>query len=193
METFLSSFSETPQILSYFFVVLLTFIQGEFLVLIATVFTHNSYFTVLELIILGALTSIIHNYFYWKLGMKLTGLEKKRFFFINLEKVGGFLEKIKNREAVYIFTSRFSFGFHKFILLAVGYMRIPFKKLLKFIIPTAIFWSLLYVGFGYFFAYKIDIIRQDLKTVLISVTVFLIVILIFEDMLKKILRKNLEN
>ena len=132
----------------------------------------------------------IHDILYWHIGGRLANLNKKKFLFFNLEKVEPWFNRIKRREGLYIFVSKFAWNLNRIVLLSSGYLGTKFKKFVKFSIPAAFLWTATFVSLGYLFSDELDILKTDLKRVAISVTIFFIVIIFLENVIRKIIRRS---
>ncbi len=190
MESFLMNFSELHRTLSYLIIFLSIFVEGEIILLVAGVLSHRGLLNISDVIIIASGAAILHDLFYWWLGGKLLKTEKEKIFFVNLEKIKGFLDKLKLGDGVYVFISKFAWNLNRIILVAAGYLKMPIRELLRYSIAASIIWSITFASLGYVFASETHILRKDIKTATIAVAIFVIVIIGLENLLRRQIEKR---
>ena len=190
MESLLTNFSETHRIISYLIIALAILIEGEVVLVLAGVLSHKGYLDIFDVIFFAFAAAVIHDLIYWSIGKKLSASGKKRFLFINLEKVKRFLEKAKINNGLYVFISKFVWNLNRIALIANGYLKMPVKELLRYSIPACLIWSITFVSIGYVFAFETDILKKDLKTAAILLASFIVAIVILENLFRKIVEKK---
>lgn len=191
MESLLTNFSETHRILSYLIVFFSIFIEGEIVLLLAGVLSHKGYLDIFDLIMIALVATTLHDLLFWSIGVKLSKTNREKFLFVSLEKVKGFLGKLRAGNGLYIFISKFAWNLNRIVLISSGYLKTPVKELLRYSIPAAFIWSITLVSLGYVFAFKTDILKKDVKTAAILLTVFIVAIIFLENLLRKmIIKKN---
>lgn len=190
MESFLTNFSETHRILSYLIIFLSIFIEGEILLILAGVLSHKGYLDIFDVIMVASVAAILHDLLYWSIGGKLSKTSREKFLFINLEKVKGFLEKLRVSNGLYIFISKFAWNLNQVVLVTSGYMKMSVNELLRYSIPASLVWSVTLVSLGYVFAFETDILKKDFKTASLILAGFIIVIVVLENLLRKMLEKR---
>lgn len=194
MESLLTNFSETHRIISYFIIALAILIEGEVVLILAGILSHKGYLDIFDVIFFAFAATVIHDLIYWSIGKKFSVSNKKKFLFINLEKIKWFLEKAKINNGLYIFVSKFTWNLNRIVLITNGYLKTPIKELLRYSIPASLIWSIVFVSIGYIFAFETDILKKDIKTAAILLTSFIIIIVILENLLRKTIeRKTKEN
>ena len=117
----------------------------------------------------------------------------QKFLFVNLEKVKGFLGKLKVSNGLYIFISKFAWNLNRVILITSGYMKMPVNELLRYSVPASLVWSITLVSLGYVFAFETDILKKDFKTASLILVGFIVVIIVLENLLRKMLEKRTSN
>ncbi|MEW5907898.1 MAG: hypothetical protein AB1643_01820 [Patescibacteria group bacterium] len=187
MENLLINFSETHRIIAYIIIFLGVFLEGEFVLILGGILSRNGYLDILDLVIFSFLAVAIHDIVYWHIGSHLAKTNKKRFLFINLEKLENLLEKLKINSGLYIFISKFTWNFNRIVLMASGYIKTPLKKMFIYSLPANFIWSITFVSLGYIFAFKTDILKQEIKKALLILTVFIVVFIILEIILRAII------
>lgn len=165
-------------------------IEGEVVLVLAGVLSHKGYLDIFDVIFFAFAAAVIHDLIYWSIGKKLSASGKKRFLFINLEKVKRFLEKAKINNGLYVFISKFVWNLNRIALIANGYLKMPVKELLRYSIPACLIWSITFVSIGYVFAFETDILKKDLKTAAILLASFIVAIVILENLFRKIVEKK---
>jgi len=190
MESFLTNFSEAHRILSYIIVFLSIFVEGEIVLLIAGVLSNKGLLDISNVIIVASCAAILHDLLFWSLGKKLLKTNKKKIFFVNLERVKGFLDKLRLDDGLYIFVSKFAWNLNRIILVAAGYLKMPIQELLRFSVAASVIWSVTFVSLGYAFASRTDILRTDVKTATIAVSIFIVVVIGLENLLKRLIENK---
>ncbi len=190
MESLLTNFSETHRFLAYTIVFLAVLIEGEIFVLLAGVLSRNGYLDIFDAIAVVFAAAIIHDLIYWSIGRKLVKTNRKKFLFINFEKTGNFLEKLKINDGFYIFISKFAWSLNKLVLIASGYIKLPLKELLRYSVFSAFVWSFTFVSLGYVFAHKTDVLRKDLKTATLLIAGFIIIVVVLENFIQIMIKKS---
>lgn len=190
MESFLINFSESFHYLSYLIIFAAILIEGEMFLLLAGILAHSIYFDLYIILTIAFIATALHDIIYWLIGKWLWKSNKKKFLFVNLEKMNGFLERIKINSGFYIFVSKFAYGFNRITLAASGYIGVSFKKLLNYCLPADIILTVSLVSLGYIFADKTEIIKKDIKTAALFITIIIIAIIIFEKFVQKSIEKE---
>jgi len=193
MESLLTNFSETHRILSYLIIFFSIFIEGEILLILAGVLSHKGYLDIFDVIMIASAAAILHDLLYWSIGGKLSKTSREKFLFVNLEKVKGFLGKLRVSNGLYIFISKFAWNLNRVILVTSGYMKMPVKELLRYSVPASLVWSITLVSLGYVFAFETDILKKDFKTASLILVGFIVVIIVLENLLRKMLEKRTSN
>lgn len=203
MQSFLINFSETHRILIYVILFIGVLIEGEILLIIAGVLSRNGYLDFFNIVIFAFVAAVIHDIIFWRIGRRLSETQKEkphskasllrgRFLFFKLDKINIFLERLKRGSGVYIFISKFAWNLNRIILASSGYIKTPFKKLLQYSIPASLIWAITFVSLGNIFAGKTEILHRDLTTAAIFISVFILVIIIFENVLRRLLKKDIK-
>lgn len=190
MESFLINFFESFHYLSYIIIFVAILVEGEISLLLAGILTHGGYFNLYAILIVSFIATTLHDTIYWFIGKWLLKSRKKKFFFINLEKTNVFLERVKINGGLYIFISKFAYGFNRIILSVSGYIGFPFKKLLRYSLPADFIWTIGLILMGYMFADKTEIIKKDIKIAALFITVLIIATILFEMFIQRIIKKN---
>lgn len=182
-------FSEAHRIFSYLIIFFCIFIEGEILLLLAGVLSHRGYLDIFDVIVIAFVGAVLHDLLYWSLGRRLTRTNRKKFWLIDLEKICAFVEKLKFNSGLYIFISKFAWSLNRLILVTSGYLGISAKNLLRYSLPASLIWAIVFVSAGYVFASETDILKKDIKTAALFVAGFLILLILFENYLKRLLEK----
>ena len=184
------NFSEVHRILTYVAIFLGMFIEGEFILILAGILVRNGTIDFLDSVFIALAGVMIHDILFWFVGIKLSQTEKKKFLFFNLEKIKSVLDKINKINYFHVFVSKFGFSINRFFLIASGYFKMPFKKLVKYTIPADFVWTVFFVSLGYMFAEGTAILKTDLKIFAVFVTIFLVVVIFVEKWIQKIIKKQ---
>jgi len=190
MESFLTNFSELHRTLSYIIVFLSIFIEGEIVLMVAGVLSHRGLLDISNVIIVASGAAILHDLLFWHLGGKLLKTNRSKIFFVNLDRVKGFLDRLRLNDGVYIFVSKFAWNLNRIILVAAGYLKMPVQELLRFSVAASVVWSITFVSLGYVFASETHILKTDVKTATIAVSAFIIIIIGLENLLRRQIEKR---
>jgi len=133
--------------------------------------------------------TLIHDALFWKLGEWLAKQKKKKYLYINLDKFVGFMERYRPFAGILIVFSKFAWNFNRIILVSVGYIKVPLKRVMKYSFITALLWPSLYMTIGYIFADQTDIFRQKIGIVALGVVGIIVFLLVFERYIRKMIDK----
>jgi membrane protein DedA with SNARE-associated domain len=190
MESLLANFSEIGRYATYAIIFGGMFIEGETFLILAGILVRGHAVDYSDTIMIAFIAVIIHDIGYWYIGKMLSRTTRERFWFINVKKMEGFFKKIKKREGIYIFASKFAWGMNRFTLLSSGYFKTPLRKLLKYSIPAAFVWTTTFVSVGYMFADRVHLLKNDVKTFALGTAAFLVAVLTIEYFLGKSIKKE---
>lgn len=192
MQSFLMDFSETHRLLVYIILFIGILIEGEILLVLAGVLSRNGQLDFFNIVLFAFVAAIIHDLIYWSIGRKISKTQREKFLFFKISKFNYFLERLRDGNGIYIFISKFAWNLNRIILVASGYLKMPIKKLLQYSIPASLIWAITFVALGNIFAEKTEILKQDLKTAAVFISVFILVIIILEGGLRKLLKKDIK-
>lgn len=189
IESLLLNFSEVHRVVAYFIIFIGMIIEGEMILVLAGILIKNGNLDFFDTLIISFIGMTVNDIIWWFIGIKLFKTGKKKFLFFNLEKTNGLLKLNNGRNDAYIFISKFTWAFNKIVLLRSGYLKTPFKTLMSYSMPATAVWIMTFISLGFFFAHKMEILKRDVKTVLLSITILFLFIMIFEGALQRILKK----
>ena len=138
-----------------------------------------------DTIVIAFLAVLLHDIGYWYIGKKLKKVKRDRIFGINLRKAEKLFARLKKREGLYIFTSKFAWGMNRFVLISSGYFQTELKKLVKYSAGAAVIWTTTLVSLGYIFAEQTAILKKDIRVVALGFAALFIVVFYVEHVLKK--------
>lgn len=184
------NFSEVHRILTYIAIFLGMFIEGELILIFAGILVRSGTIDLLDSVFVAFIGVIIHDILFWFVGIKLSQTEKKKFLFFNLGKIKSVLDKINKINYFHVFISKFGFSINRLVLIASGYFKMSFKKIIKYTIPADFIWTVFFISLGYMFAEGTAILKKDLKIFAVFVTIFLVVIIFVENWVQKIIKKQ---
>lgn len=181
----ITHFAETHQVLLYAILFLGMFVEGEMMLIFAGVLIRSRSIHYFDTIAIAFIAVLLHDIGYWYIGKKLAMVRREKFLGINLKKAEKFFAKLKKREGLYIFTSKFAWGMNRFVLIASGYFQTKLVKLVKYSMGAAIIWTTTLVSLGYIFAEQTAILKKDIKMVAIGFGVLFLAVFYIEHLLKK--------
>jgi len=167
------------------------FIEGDISLLVFGVLARGRLIGFSQAFLVAFVATIIHDILFWKLGGWLAKREKKKYFYFDLDKFVGFMERYRQFTGVFIILSKFAWNFNRIILISLGYIKTPFRKILRYSAITALLWPSLYMTIGYIFADQLDIFKQRLEIVALGIVGVLVFIMVFERYIRKLVDKIL--
>lgn len=185
----LTSFIKNYESLVYLIVFVAIIIEGDISLLLFGALSKErvlSFFKILPVIILAA---IVHDVLFWSIGGRLSKMKKKKYLFLNFEKMSDFLDKIKPSIGIYVLLSKFAWNFNRAVIVSSGYVGMPIKKFVKYSALSACLWSITYMSLGYVFADQTDIFKQKIGVASALIVSVIIAMALFEIYIKKILKK----
>lgn len=192
MEQLLTNFSEIGRYATYAVIFGGMFIEGEIFLILAGILVRGQAIDYVDTIVIAFVAVTMHDIGYWYIGKKLSGTKRERFWFINVKKMEIFFAKLKKRQGIYIFASKFAWGMNRFTLLSSGYFKTPLKKLLTYSMPAAFIWVTTFVSIGYMFADRAHLLKKDVKTFAIGTALFLATVWVIEYFISKSIKKEAE-
>lgn len=190
MESLLTNFAEIGRIATYSIIFAGMFIEGEAFLILAGILVRGQVVDFMDTILIAFLAVVLHDIGYWFIGKKLGMAQKTRFWFINMDKMGKVFKKLKKREGLYIFMSKFAWGMNRFALLSSGYFSTPLRKFLKYSIPAAFIWTTTFVSVGYMFADRAGLWKKDVKTVALLAAAFFVGMILIEHQVGKSIKED---
>jgi membrane protein DedA with SNARE-associated domain len=161
------------------------FIEGDLALLLFGVLAKGHYARFSFLFVVACLATLVHDYLFWKIGSRLAKYNKHKYLYFDLGKFTRSMERFKPYTGPIVFLSKFIWNFNRIILVSVGYLGIPYRKIFKFSLGAAVVWPLAYMSIGYVFADKIDIFRQRIETAAIALAVVIGLVVLFELYVRK--------
>lgn len=181
----ITHFAETHRMLLYLILFFGMFIEGEMMLIFAGVLVRSRNIHYFDTIAIAFAAVLLHDVGYWYIGKRLAMMKREKFLGIDLKKAEKFFTKLKEREGLYIFTSKFAWGLNRFVLISSGYFQTKLKKLVKYSTGAAIIWTTTLVSLGYIFAEQTAILKKDIRIVAIGFAALFLVVFYVEHLLKK--------
>jgi membrane protein DedA with SNARE-associated domain len=189
MEALLAHFSSMHRMIVYSIVFLVVFlIEGELTLTLSGVLCRNHYLDLFDLMAIGFVAAVLHDVLYWSVGVRLAKTLREKFFLVSADKVRKLLGRLKSRYGLFIFVSKFAWGSNKPVLAAAGYTHVPLKELLRYSVPACLVWVVGLTLLGYSFASQTGLLRKDIKTATLLLLGFVVVILVLEEIVRRILK-----
>lgn len=190
MEALLLQFNGFGLVATYMIVFFGMFIEGEMFLILAGILVRGQVIDFLNTILVAFCAVILHDIGYWAIGMKLREVNKTQFWGVNVAKMEKIFKKMKKREGLYIFVSKFAWGTNRFVLLSSGYFRTPFKKLITYSIPAAFIWATTFVSLGFLFADRAELWKKDIKTMAMLTAAFFIGMICVEYLIGRSIKEE---
>lgn len=146
----------------YWIVFLFTLLEGEMVVAAAGFAAHQGYLKLEYVILVATLGATIGDQLFFLFG-KWKGreyLHRRPQFSQKVERVRALLERYQN---LFIFGSRFMYGFRMIIPVALGTTRVSFRRFFVFNLLGAIVWAVLFANLGYIFGDALEVILGKVK------------------------------
>ena len=169
------------------------FIEGDVMLLILGALSKGKYVSFTGMFLVAFVATIMHDVIFWGIGKKLGKLKRKKYLYFNIASFTSFLERMSGYAGLFIVFSKFAWNFNRITIVSFGYMALPFKKLLRYLVVTATIWPLTYMSIGYMYAEKTDIFRQRIEIVGLLIFGIILFIILFEMYIKKIVFRFFNN
>lgn len=186
----LTHFAETHKILLYAILFSGMFIEGEMVLIFVGVLVRGRSIHYFDAIVIAFLAVLLHDVGYWYIGKQLAKVKKDRIFGINLRKAEKLFVRLKKREGLYIFTSKFAWGMNRFVLISSGYFQTKLEKLVKYSAGAAIIWTTTLISLGYIFAEQTAILKKDIRIVALGFAALFLAVFYVGHELKKLFLKE---
>ncbi len=185
----LIAFGHNHELLVYGVAFLMMFLEGDVSLLLFGALSRGRYLSFSTLFFIAFVATLIHDMIFWRLGEWLAKREKKKYFYFDLDKFAGFMERYRPFAGLVVVFSKFAWNFNRIILISTGYVKIPLKKVMRYSFITALLWPSLYMSIGYMFADQTNIFKQRLEVIALGVAGILILLMVFERYIRKIVDK----
>lgn len=140
-------------------------------------------------VLAGTLGGVLHDYLFWRLGIRLGRAKRQRYRFFNAERLGNFLSYARPHIGIYIFFSKFLWNFNRLVLVSAGYMGAKRRRLMRASIPASFLWALVFTSLGYVFADQTNLLEQRLSVALPLITGVIMVIVVLNWYVRRLARK----
>ncbi|MCL5011905.1 MAG: hypothetical protein M1320_00565 [Patescibacteria group bacterium] len=190
---FLILFSQAHPLLIYGAAFLMMFIEGDISLLVFGALVRGHLIGFSQAFLVAFVATLIHDALFWRLGEWLGRRQKKKYLYFNLDTFVGFMERYRSFVGIFIVLSKFAWNFNRIVLVSVGYIKIPLKRVMKYSFITALLWPSLYMTIGYIFADQLDIFRQRIEIVALAVVGIIVLLMLFERFIRKIVDKAFTN
>ncbi|MDO8555240.1 MAG: hypothetical protein Q7R75_01590 [bacterium] len=190
MQNFLLNFAGGHHMLVYSLVFLAMFIEGEVVLILSGVLIKTGRINFLITLVIVFIAVVLHDIAFWWMGKKSLETKREKFLFFKISRMESFLNRIRTGNGLCVFVSKFVWSVNRVVLFATGYIGLPFKKLIRFSVPTALIWSMVFISLGYVFADQTEILKKDLKTGSIFLGIFLAFVFLLEYFFRKALKKR---
>ncbi|OGM90555.1 hypothetical protein A2755_03300 [Candidatus Wolfebacteria bacterium RIFCSPHIGHO2_01_FULL_48_22] len=189
----LIAFDAAHPILIYAVAFIGMYIEGDFMLLLLGALARGRYVSYFGMLLVAFVATILHDIIFWKIGNWLSRKKRTKYLYFDLTKLITFLDRMKKWSGAYIVFSKFAWNFNRFILVGLGYVGVPFKKILTYSPISAVIWPILYMSIGFVFADQTDIFRQRIERVGMFIAGMVVLVIVFELFIRKIVIKNFFN
>jgi membrane protein DedA with SNARE-associated domain/peroxiredoxin len=144
-----------------------------------------NFYYVLPLALVGA---FMRDVFLYKIGSRYGEkfIERfGRFFSITPERFIKIEEHLKKRRGRTIFISKFMYGLNYITILAVGAIKVNFKRFIKIDALTIFVWALIMIALGFTLGHSFTLLRHYIK----DISIFLIIVALLFILLELFIRK----
>lgn len=182
-------FVERYESLVYVIIFFAVLIEGDISLLVFGALSRSRAVHFSQALPIAIAAAIIHDVLFWRLGGYLSRMKRKKFLFLNFEKMGTFLDQVKSNIGLYILLSKFAWNFNRVVLVSSGYIGTQFDKLIRYSLISACLWVTSFMSLGYVFADQTRIFRQRIEVSGLLMMGIVIAIILFEIYLKKTLKR----
>lgn len=183
------AFNDAHPYLFYLVAFVGMFIEGDIMLLILGALSKEKYVSFTGMFLVAFVATMVHDIIFWKIGKKLGKLKKKKYLYFDITTFTSFLQKMSKHAGLFIIFSKFAWNFNRIVIVALGYISTPLKKLVRYSLVSSMLWPLSYMSIGYIFAEETDIFRQRIEIVGLLVLGIIVLIILFEMYIKKIVFK----
>ncbi len=160
--------------LVYPLIFLIIIAEGDFFLLFLGFLVREKFLIFWKIYLIAVLAATLHDLFFWTIGRRLFELNRKKYLFINLEKIAEELEKIRANIGFFIFFSKFVWNLNRITLVSAGYLKTSFKDFIKYSFSASLIWPLVLLSLGYVFADQTEVFKQKFETA--SLIIFLLIV-----------------
>jgi len=140
-------------------------------------------------VMIAFMTTVGCDIVFWWIGRNFSRFHMKRILFIDVGKIKRALEKMKPSVGIFIFFSKFAYGFNRAASAAVGYMNVGLKKLIQYSTLASLVWVLFFTSSGYILADQTKLFYQRIEKTSFIIFASLIVVIFFEVYVKKVINR----
>ena len=147
----------------------------------------------LAVIAIGIAAAIGYDALFWLFGRRLLKKNTKRIFCVDVARIENTLERMRPSIGLFVFFSKFAYGFNRITLATTGYLNIRLKKILHYSIPAAIIWVTLLVSLGYAFTDRARFFRRHIERWGAFMFAALVMVVVFELYIKHVIVRHIAN
>lgn len=116
-----------------------------------------------------------------------------KFFLITPERFKKIENRLSNHQGKTIFFSKFLYGLNYITIMAVGAIKIDFRKFIKLNSLAIIFWDLVMIGLGFFLGHSFTLLKEYVKDITLSLALVVVIFILFEILIRKKIKINDQN
>lgn len=176
--------------MNYIFVFFGVIIEGEVALFTSSFLTRQGVFNIGYVSITLLLGALAGDLMWYALGRRFGS--SNSFIMRWLNRVAGrFDSHIAKSPIRTIFISKFTYGFHRAVLVRAGILRLSMKKIFRADLLVTIVWMIVVGGLGYASSASIPLVRKSVHLVESMFLVFFIGFIILEFIITKLSEKKL--
>lgn len=165
------------------------YIEGDIMLLLLGALARGRYVSFVWMFAVAFSATILHDMLFWKIGELLGRKKKKKYLYFNLEKITEYMERVRKYAGMYVVFSKFAWNFNRVVLVSLGYIGVPLKKVMRYAVIPAIAWPLMYMSIGFVFADQTHIFRQRIEIVGLCIAALIVFLIFFESYIRKLVVK----
>jgi membrane protein DedA with SNARE-associated domain len=165
------------------------YVEGDIMLLLLGALSRGRYVSFFGMFVVAFIATIVHDIIFWKIGERLGRLKRKKYLYFNLEKITQYMERMRKWAGLYVVFSKFAWNFNRVVLVGLGYIGIPLRRVVKFSLISAIMWPLLYMSIGFVFADQTELFKQRIEVVGLIIAGIIVLIILFELYIRKMVMK----
>lgn len=178
-------------LLAYGAVLIAIIFEGEISILLFGILSREGYLFLPTVFMFCFLGAVLHDFLFWKIGSFLSSHHRIRFLCFNIDKLAQLLRARERSLPLLACLSKFAWNFNKPMLLAAGYICIPYRRIVLPSIMVSFLWAAFFLFLGYMFADQTELFRSRIKGAGIFITAVLILVLVFESYLYNLVSRYL--
>ncbi len=176
-------FVEAHQYIGYFLLFIAMVLEGETILIIASMLAHLGAFDIGDVLWISLLGVVLGNMLWYYVGFKLNHKGFAKNIIIRAEKIiTYFLPRFREEPFKSIFISKFIYGANRATVFMSGVLKVEFPLFMKAEFFASIAWVALYASVGYFFGYAAIQVTHKAGYFALLILIFVVVFILLQKL-----------